>query len=73
MDNEPQYKGVLYDMYLQAVSFAIKNGEISSPMLQREFHIPYHISAMIMDLLELNGVISDEETDYRRRRVLLNI
>lgn len=67
------YEGVPYDMYIQAVRLAIRKEEISSPMLQRELHIPYHISAMIMDLFELNGIVSDEETGSRRKRVLLNI
>ena len=70
--NESKIKGIPYDMYLQSVSFAIKNGEISSPMLQRELNIPYHISAMLMDLLELNRVISDEETGSKRKKVLIN-
>lgn len=61
--------GVPYDLYLMAIDFAIEQGEISSPMLQRKFGIPYHISAMLMDLFELNNVISRDQNAGGRRKV----
>ena len=65
--------GVPYELYLKAFKIAIERKEISSPMLQRELHIPYHLSARLMDLLEVNGLIDDQLTPGRRNKVKPNI
>ena len=69
--NKPHKKtvGVPYYLYLNAVKFAIEQGEISGPSLQREFGIPYHISAMLMDLLEMNNIISKGRYPRGQRKV----
>ncbi len=69
--DEPYKKtiGVSYNLYQKALSFTLEMGEISSPMLQRKFGIPYHISAMLMDLLELNNVINKNQNPGGRRKV----
>lgn len=69
--NEPYYRTIcaLYDMYMHAVNFAKEKGELSSPMLQRELGIPYHISAMLIDSLKLSGVIGLEKTSGFRYKV----
>jgi len=61
--------GVSYKLYNQALIFALKMGEISSPMIQREFHVPYRRSAAIMDLLELNGITEKERSANGRYKI----
>ena len=70
-DNYTNYS-VEYDLYLQALAYTKDNGEISSPMLQRQFSIPYHISATLMDLLELNGIIEEERSPNGRHKIKNN-
>ncbi len=60
LDKNISQIGVSYDLYLDALSFALDRGEVSSPMLQRQFHLPFTISIKIMDLLELNGIIEEK-------------
>ena len=62
--------GVLYGLFLEALSFTLKEGEISSPMLQRRFNIPYNISANLLDLLELTDIITEDCNSSRRRKVI---
>lgn len=74
MDSFEEYSttiGVPAETYIKALIYAIKIGYISSPMLQKELSIPYHISAMVMDLFELDKVISEDCETGERRKVIV--
>jgi len=62
--------GVSYNLYLDTLSLALEMKEISSPMIQREFQVPYHISSKIMDLLQLNGLIDTERSENGRYKLI---
>ena len=62
--------GVSYELYLDALVLALEMEEISSPMIQREFKVPYHISSKIMDLLQLNGLIDTKRSENGRYKLI---
>lgn len=62
--------GVSYELYLDALSLALEMKEISSPMIQREFQVPYSISSKVMDLLQLNGLIDTKRSENGRYKLI---
>lgn len=61
--------GVSYDLYLDVLKLTLEMGEMSSPTIQRNFHVPFNISITIMDLLQLNGIVETEIASSGRYKV----
>ena len=62
--------GVSYNLYLDTLSLALEMKEISSPMIQREFQVPYNVSSKVMDLLQLNGLIDTKRSENGRYKLI---
>ena len=61
-----------FDLFLMdAIEYAMKEGEISASMIQRKFKLGYARAGKIIDQMEAKGIISGYEGS-KPRRVLLN-
>ena len=57
--------------FLMAAELAIKEGKISTSLIQRKMGVGYGLAATLIDKLEAEGIIS-EPNGQKPRKVLIN-